>query len=99
VKLSEPGLAEIVGVLETTSVTLIGWDMAPVAAMVTVPWYVSAARPEVFTEMLTELDPDTVPPVGVTDSHDAPPPTVAVNARPDVPPILTGCAAGAVPPV
>ena len=85
----------------TVSVTLITCDVAPGAAIVTVPVYVLAASPVVFTEMLTELDPDTLPVPGVTESQEPPDVVagVAVNASPEVPPMVTGCAVGCVPPI
>ena len=52
-KLSDEGLSEMVGAFETTKVTLTTWEVAPLAATVTVPLYVAAVNPEGFTETLT----------------------------------------------
>jgi hypothetical protein len=72
--------------------------VAPDAVTVTVPLYAPAARPDGFTEILT--DAGTVP-LGVAESH-VPPVVVAaavVKLIPDVPETLTDWAAGVLPPV
>jgi hypothetical protein len=94
-KVSNEVLTLIVGKLpETTSVT--GTDTGlfdtPAELIVMLLWYVAAARPLGITETLTE--PGVLPDPGVTDSHDAPTPAAAVKARPEVPPMVTACAAG-----
>jgi hypothetical protein len=98
VKLSGEGVA--VTVDETTNVTLTICDVAPGAEMVTVPEYVFALKPVVLTETLT--DPGVVPGLtGVAESHEPPVGLVAVEAviaSPELPPTVTVCATGAVPP-
>jgi hypothetical protein len=58
---------------------------------------VAAVNPDVFTETLTA--PGVFPNPGVTDSHWPPDVTVAINASPEPPLMLTVCACGVVPPI
>jgi hypothetical protein len=60
---------------------------------------VFAVKLDVFTETLTELEPDTVPDPGLTDNHEPPGglvADVAVKLIPEVPPTLIDCATGCV---
>ena len=68
-KLSEVGVAEIVGSAVTVKVTGMLSVVAPGALMVTVPWYVPRARPAGFAVTVTEVGvlwpeaaPSQVPP-------------------------------------
>jgi hypothetical protein len=72
-----------------------GLPAAPVEVTVTVPLYVPAVRVAAFTDTLIE---DGTAPLAVAESQDAAPVEV-VKAIPDVPVMLTGCAAGALPPI
>ena len=83
------------GSLLTVSVTLTVCEGTPEAAIVMVPLYVFAVKPDVFTATL--MAPGVVPEPAVTDSHE-PPVAVAVNANPVEPAMSTDCAVGAVPP-
>jgi hypothetical protein len=71
-KVSVVGLSVKLGVEDVTlnvTAMVCGLLLAPVAVTVTVPLYVPAARPEVFTPTLTL--PGVVPLVGVAVSHAA----------------------------
>jgi hypothetical protein len=89
-----------VTVEETTNVTLTVCEVAPGAEMVTVPVYVFAVRLVIFTETLT--DPGVVAGLtGVAESQEPPEGLVAAEAlmaSPELPPTVTICATGAVPP-
>src|ERR1039457_6106311 len=61
------------------------------------PWYIPAVKLAVFAETFTEAV--VVPDPGVTDSHGAPAPAVALKASEEPPLMLTCCAVGAVPPI
>jgi hypothetical protein len=82
----------------TVRVTLTTCEVAPVAAMVTVPLYVPAASPDVFIKE-TLTDPEAEPPPGNTESHEPPEvvAAVAVKVTLDASPTLMGCEAGSVP--
>lgn len=97
-KLSEEELSVMAGPLETTRVTLTVCEVTPLAAIVMLPVYVFAVKPDMLTDTLTDAG---VVPVGVTESHGPPElvAAVAVNASPEVPPTLTGCAAGVACPI
>ena len=59
----------------------------------------AAANPDGFTEILTNAG--VLPEVGLTVSHD-PPETVtgvALKVSPALPPMVTDCGAGVVPPI
>jgi hypothetical protein len=89
-----------VGVLDTTNVTLTVCEGDPADAIVTLPLYVPAlVKLEVRIETLMELG--AVPEPELTDNHEPPEvvAVVAVNAVPEVPPIVIGCATGAAAPI
>jgi hypothetical protein len=64
------GLGDRVGWLLTVRVTgtFSGLLPTPDAVMITLPVWVPAASPDVLTE--TDVDPDVVPLVGLTESQD-----------------------------
>jgi hypothetical protein len=86
----------------TTSVTGIvpGLPPAPAEVTVTVPLYWPAARPERADALMDTLMEDGTVPLGVAESQEAPPEVEVevVNEIPDVPEMLTDCAAGVLPP-
>ncbi len=97
-KLSVDGLAVRLGPVTMSWTGMIaGLPAAPGDVTVTVPLKVpGVVSPLVLTEMLT-VD-GTVPLLGVAESQ-LPPAADVVKLIPDVPPILTGWAAGWDPPI
>jgi hypothetical protein len=77
-----------------------GLPPAPDEVTVTVPLYWPAARPERAAALMDTLMEDGTLPLGVAASQLAPPEEVTevVNEIPDVPVMLTDCAAGVLPP-